>query len=218
MKNKLNTAIAALFVATASMAAMATEVGGTYVTAGVMKVTYDGLNALAQSGVTIDDEDTATTFTVGYQLDENLSLEAGVIGSSDVSANLSGGESGTLYGKAYSISGSITVKAETDTSYTLGAKYSSPVSENFDLYGKAGFLFWDLTGTVALDGTLTYDSTTYTVSGSSVFYTKDGSDPYYGVGGSYKLSQDTSINLDYLKMKVDDEDVDGLSLAIGFDF
>ena len=33
MKNKLNTAIAALFVATASMAAMATEVGGTYVTA-----------------------------------------------------------------------------------------------------------------------------------------------------------------------------------------
>ncbi len=218
MKKQLNTAIAALFLATTSMTAMATETGGTYVTAGMMKISSDAFDVLAGSGVTIDDSDAAPTFSVGYQVDKNLSLEAGVIGAADISASLSGGESGTLNGKSYSVSGVLTVKSETDTSYTLGMKYASSVDENFDLYGKAGILFWDLDGVVSAAGTLTYDGSTYTGSGTATFYQNDGSDVYYGVGGSYKIDKVTSINADYLKMEVDGADVDGLSLAVAFDF
>ncbi len=217
MKRQLNTAIAALFLTTASMTAMATEVGGTYVTAGMMNVTYDGVNELAGAGVTIDDSDRAPTFGIGYQVDENLSLEAGVIGEASVSATLSGGESGTLYGRSYSLAGAATVKATTDRSYTLGARYVESVSDKLDLYGRAGMLFWDLTGSVGLNGTLTYAGTAYAVNTTADFYQNDGKDLYYGVGGSYELTKEASINVDYTKMEIDGDDVDGLSMAIEFD-
>jgi len=117
MKNKLNTAIAALFVATASMAAMATEVGGTYVTAGMMKLSTEEFDSVkGTSGVTVDDEDTAINFMVGYQVDKNLSVEAGIIGKGETSVSFAGGESGTLNGKSYSVSGVVTATAKTDAS------------------------------------------------------------------------------------------------------
>ena len=218
MKNKLKVLTSCLFATAITTNVMATEVGETYVTAGIMKVSTDELDVLAASGVTIDDTDTAYTFGVGYQIDENLSFEAGVIGESEASATLSGSESGTLNGTSYSVSGALTIKAKTDTSYTLGMKYSSPVNENLDIYGKAGLLFWDLKGVVAASGTLTYGSSTYSGSTSAEFYQKDGNDPYFGLGGSYKLNQTTSLDFDYIKMEVDDGDVDGLSLMVSTDF
>ena len=36
----------------------------------------------------------------------------------------SGGESGTLHGQTYSVSGTVTAKAKSDSSYMLGLKYS----------------------------------------------------------------------------------------------
>jgi len=215
--NNLNMAIAALFLTTSSFATV-DDSKKLYVTAGAMYVTSDELDVLKTTGVTIDDNDITLMFTVGYPVYENLSLEAGVIGASDVSATLSGSESGTLNGKSYSISGALTIKAETDTSYTLGAKYGAEVYENFDLYGKAGILFWDLKGIVSAAGTLTYDGASYSGSGTAQFYQNDGNDPYYGVGGSYKVAKDTAINVDYIKMEVDDGDVDGLSMAVTLDF
>jgi len=219
MKNKINTALAALFAATVSMTATATEVGGTYVTAGMMKLTTNEFDSVkGTSGVTVDDEDTAINFMVGYQVDENLSVEAGIIAESEMSVNFSGGESGTLNGKSYSVSGVVTATGKSDTSKLLGIKYASSLDDNFDVYGKVGMLFWDLKGVVSAAGTLTYDGSTYTGSSSATYYTNDGSDPYYGIGGSYKINNTTSVNLDYLKMEVDDGDVDGLNLAVAFDF
>lgn len=218
MKKQINTTIAALFLATASMTSMATEVGGTYVTAGLMNVSTDELDVLAASGVTIDSDDTTFTFGVGYQVDENLSLEASVIGEAEASATLSGSQSGTLNGKSYSVSGAITIKSETDTSYALGMKYASAVNDNLDIYGKAGLLFWDLKGVVSASGTLTYDGSSYSGSTTAQFYQNDGNDPYFGIGASYKLDQATSLDLDYLKMEVDDGDVNGLSLMVSTDF
>jgi hypothetical protein len=219
MKNKLNTAIVALFLATTSMTAMATEVGGTYVTAGMMKLSTDELDSVkGTSGVTVDDEDAAINFMVGYQVDKNLSVEVGIIGKSEMSVSFAGGESGTLNGKSYSVSGVVTATGKSEASKMLGVKYASSVNDNFDVYGKAGMLFWDIKGVVSAAGTLTYDGATYTGSGSATYYTNDGSDPYYGIGASYKVNDTTSINADYLKMEVDDADVDGLSLAVAFDF
>jgi len=220
MKNKLNTAFATLFFTTASFATFAeTEYSDKYyVTVGMMKVTTDALNNVSGTGITIDDEDSVPTITIGYPIDDNLSLEAGVIGAADVSATFSGGETGTLRGKAYTITGTVTVKAETDKSYILGAKYTNAASDNIDLYGKAGILFWDLKGVASGGATVVYGGTTTTITGSHQIYQNDGNDFYYGIGGSYKLNQTTSVNVDYLKMEVDDADVDGLSLAVTFDF
>jgi outer membrane protein W len=221
MKNKLNTAIAALFVVTASMGVMATEVGGTYVTAGMMKISTDELDELKTiSGVSVDDEDTVATLTVGYQFDKNLSFEAGAISEYDVSVTGAiASSSGTLFGKSYSFdAGDLTLKSKFDTGYTLGAKYGAPVNESFDVYGRLGMYFWDTSAVASSTGDVTYDGTTTAAGTEVTIATESGSDVYLGIGSSYKINQSTSINADYLKFDIDGSDVDGLSLAVAFDF
>jgi len=217
MNKQLNTALAALFLATASMTAMATEVGGTYITVGVADISTDTFDGLKVSGITVDDSNKVPTFSVGYQIDKNMSFEAGVVGAIDMTATVSDSSSGTLNGKAYSADGSLTLTGETDTSYILGIKYATPVNDKFNLYGKAGMMFWDTKGVVSAAGTLTYGGTTYSGSTNATFYQNDGSDAYYGAGGSYKVDKVTSINVEYSKLKIDGEDADGLSIAIEFD-
>jgi OOP family OmpA-OmpF porin len=170
------------------------------------------------AGVTIDDEDTVTSFTVGYRLDDNFSAEVGALGSGEVSISATGSGSGTWQGKAYSYSAAVSAKAETDTSYMFGVKYSTHIDDKFDVYGKAGLLYWDTDYTVTGTGTLTYDGTSYTGTGTAKFRGQDGSDPYYGVGGSYAMTQDYSILVDYIRSEIDTKDIDGLSVAASFDF
>ena len=213
--NNLNMAIAALFLTTSSFAT-ADDSKKLYVTAGVMNVTVD--LAADVSGVTIDDEDTVASFTVGYRLDDNFSAEAGALSSGEVTVSATGSGSGTWQGKAYSYSAAVSAKAETDTSYMLGMKYSTPINDKFNVYGKAGMLFWDTEYTVTGSGTLTYDGTNYTGTGTAKFRGEDGSDPYYGVGASYAMTEDMDILVDYMKSEVDTKDIDGLSVVASFDF
>ena len=170
------------------------------------------------AGVTIDDEDTVTSFTVGYRFDDNFSAEVGALGSAEVTASVTGSGSGTWQGKSYSFSAAVSAKAETDTSYMLGLRYSTPISDKFNVYGKAGILFWDTEYTVTGSGTLTYDGTNYSGSGTAKFRGEDGNDPYYGLGASYAIYQDISVLVDYIQSEVDTKNIDGLSVAASFDF
>lgn len=219
MKKQLNTAIAALFLATVSMTAMATETGGTYVTAGMMKVSTDELDELKTiSGISVDDEDSATSFTVGYQFDKNIAFEAGVVSGYEVgaSATTTSTASGTLDGKSYSIPSAttFTLSAKFDTGYTLGTKFSSAVNDSFDMYGKIGMYFWEADAVLSADKAVTYDGSNYT---SATLATEDGSDLYYGIGGSYKVNKGTSINAEYNKIKADEADGESIGVSVSFD-
>jgi|LWDU01.1.fsa_nt_gi hypothetical protein len=216
MKNKLNTVLAALFLTTTSFTAFAVTDDSEkfYVTVGAMKVTSDAFDELKSStGLTIDDEDTAASFIVGYQVNDNLSLEAGIISEVEMSITLTSNLDTTFNGKTLTINSGSGAKAKAE-SYTLGFKYLTPVSEKFDIYGKAGVLFWDVK--VDAVGTVTYDGTTY--SGSTQVYAHDGNDAYYGLGGAYNINQDYSFNVDYIKMDVDDDTYDGLSATVALKF
>ncbi len=223
MKKQLNTAIAALFLATASMTTMAVEVGGTYVTAGMMKISTDEFDTLKTiSGLTIDDKDTAATFSVGYQFDKNISLEAGVISAHDVgvSATTTGKSTGTWDGKAYSIPTATTfsLKTKLDTGYTLGTKFSSAVNDSFDIYGKVGMYFWDASAVLSANTVVRYDNINYAAGTEATLVTDSGSDVYYGIGGSYKVAPTVSIYADYLKLKLDSTKGDGVALGVSVDF
>ena len=175
-------------------------------------MTDKGLDGLKGTGVTIDDSDTVSNFSLGYKVSPSLAFEGGIISGGEVSASLSGGESGTLYGQTYSVSGTLTVKAETDPSYLFGLKYSGgsgPLSINI----KAGQLFWDVDYIASVSGTITYAGTAYTGASSATFKTIDGSDPYFGLGMSYAFSKNSSIDLDYISSEINDSDISGYSLS-----
>ena len=212
MKMKIICILLVSLISTIPLAVSADDLSKTYFSVGVMNMTDKGLDGLKGTGVTIDDSDTVSNFSLGYKVSPSLAFEGGIISGGEVSASLSGGESGTLYGQTYSVSGTLTVKAETDPSYLFGLKYSGgsgPLSINI----KAGQLFWDVDYIASVSGTITYAGTAYTGASSATFKTIDGSDPYFGLGMSYAFSKNSSIDLDYISSEINDSDISGYSLS-----
>ena len=165
------------------------------------------------SGVTIDDDDTAPMVMLGYKINDTVSLEAGVVGSSEVSASASGSASGTLNGKSISVSAAGTVKAEADNSYMLGAAFNMPVAEKLTATARAGMLWWDVDYVASGTLNVTYDGTTTAIAGSKKFASNDGSDVYLGVGMNYEVADDVSISADYMRTEVDGADIDAYTLS-----
>ena len=213
MKSKLSCLLLLSIVSTLPFTVSAAEPGETSLTLGMMKITDESLDVLAGTGVTIDDSDTVTNITGGFYVSPNLSLEAGIITGAEVSASVSDGDSGTLYGKTYSVSGTISITAKTDPSYLFGVKYSSPESGPLSVYGKAGMLWWNVNYTATVSGTFTYAGTAYSLSSSTKFRSASGHDPYLGMGMSYAIGKDNSINFDYISSEVDDADISGYGFS-----
>ncbi len=212
MKNKLGCILILSLVSTLPLAVSADDLSKTYFSAGMMSITDKGLDELKGTGVTIDDNDTIANFSLGYKVSPSLALEGSIISGGEVSASLSGDESGTFQGKTYSASGTVTVKAKTDTSYLLGLKYSGgsgPLKINI----KTGWLYWDVDYIASASGTITYGGTTYSGSITETLLAVDGSDLYFGIGMSYELSNNSSIDLDYISTEINNSDISGYSLS-----
>ena len=212
MKNKLGCILILSLVSTLPLAVSADDLSKTYFSAGMMSITDKGLDELKGTGVTIDDNDTIANFSLGYKVSPSLALEGSIISGGEVSASLSGDESGTFHGKTYSASGTVTVKAKTDNAYLLGLKFSGgsdPLSINI----KAGQLFWNVDYIATGSGTITYGGTAYSGSSSAKFKTVDGNDLYFGIGMSYALSNNLSIDLGLISYEIDNSDISGYSLS-----
>ena len=214
MKNKLGCALILSIVSTLPLAVSADDSSKAYFSAGMMKMTDEGLDVLKGTGVTIDDSDRFYNFIVGYRVSPNFALEGSIISSGEISASLPDGDSGTLFGKTYSESGSgstATIKAKTDNSYSLGLKYSGGIGR-LGVNIKVGQLFWDVDYSVS-SGTITYNGNGFNGSTSDRFHRVDGSDPYVGFGVFYAFSKNSSIDLDYISSEINDSDISGYSLS-----
>ena len=185
-------------------------------------------------------DDVVANLSVGYQLFPNLSAEAGLITSAEVHSisSSSSTTSGTTDGKAYSITANAGLKTASNTSYLLGVNYSIPVfsnrpntvpfpklmpnlqinNNNLELYSKAGVLFWGVDYSLYLDGTITFDGTTYSPNGSIPFAAAKGSNFYYGIGLSYPLTNEASIRTEYFNSKIAGIKFGGLTSSAVFKF
>jgi hypothetical protein len=185
-------------------------------------------------------DDVVGNFVAGYQLFPNLSVEGGLITSAEVYSisSSSSTTSGTTDGKAYSITANAGLKTASNTSYLLGVNYSIPVfsnrpntvpfpklmpnlqinNNNLEFYSKAGVLFWGVDYSLYLDGTITFDGTTYSPNGSIPFATAKGSNFYYGIGLSYPLTNEASIRTEYTKSKIAGVNIGGFSSSAVFKF
>ncbi len=213
MRTKIFFVLLASLILGSPFTVSAAKPGDSSLTLGMMKITDESLDVLAGTGVTIDDSDTISIITGGFYVSPNLALEAGIITGAEVSASVSDGDSGTLYGNSYSVSGTLTIKAQTDPSYLFGVKYSPPKSGPLSVYGKTGMLFWNVSGIVTVSGTITYAGTAYSGSSSATFYSADGHDPYIGLGMSYAIGKNNSIGFDYISTEVDDADISGYGIS-----
>ena len=217
MNTKLISTLLVIFmmsVSYTSSAAVSNETPKTSFTLGSLYLYNDGFDGLSGTGGTTNDEDDVTYFTVGYNISPSMALEGGVMTDSEITSSMHSGASGTLHGKTYSVSanagdpGTINLKAEIDTSYLFGVKFSPYTKGALGVYARAGMLFWDVAYT-ASNAQFTYNGT----AKSGRFLELDGSDAYVGLGVSYAISKNSSFAFDYLSSEIHDSDISGYSLS-----
>ena len=164
--------------------------------------------------------DFVASASVGYKLRPNFAIEGGLLTSAEVFSlgSSDGTTSGTTDGKAYSMTLNAGLKTTTQTSYMLGVNHSIPLNNNLKFFSKAGLFFWGVDYALFIDGTITYDGTTYTPSGSIPFATAQGSNLYYGIGATYAITNEASIRAEYTKTEIAGIDIGGLSTSAVFNF
>ncbi|MGM9428059.1 porin family protein [Hydrogenophaga sp. MI9] len=122
---------------------------------------------------------------VGYKFNPNLSVE-GMLGA------------GVRDGKDASMGA--TAKVKLDRLAGIYAKSSFKVNDSFELYGRLGYV--------------NYKATASASAGKySAKVSDSGSDVSYGVGASYYLSPNMSVNVDYMNFG----DLEG-GVAVGLKF
>lgn len=149
----------------------------------------------------MDDSGTSLSFTLGYQVNPNLSFEGGYINLGEVSVDVVG------YISPYVVDVNTVIKTD---GLFFDIKGQVPINETFSIYGKFGLLKWDsdVTASVSEPTLGSYDAS------ESV----DDNDTFFGIGASFNMTSSMALNVDYTFYKLDDLDVDVLSLGIQVGF
>lgn len=146
----------------------------------------------------LDDGGMSLSWTLGYQFTKNLSLEGGYILFDEITFDAISDGSG-IY-----TPGPVTEIVKTD-GLVFDLKAQVPLSKQFGLYGKFGFMKWD--SKVTLSDSINEGGETLS-----------GKDAFSAIGGSYIIgkSEDYSVmlNFDYTFYEVKDMDVDVLSVGV----
>jgi len=92
------------------------------------------------------------------------------------------------------------------TAVNLGARFQLPIDSRIGVHARFGIAFWD-----------------FELTGPGVSGSLDDSDFYWGLGADYRISESSSLVLDYYSLSckasgVGSLDVTNFSLGIGFDF
>lgn len=137
-----------------------------------------------------DDKDTAWKAFLGYRFNRNFGAEATYINFGKYSGTVTFGGS------------SATVNADA-TAWGLAAVGFFPVGNQFELFGKIGFVRGESEADV-------------TVGGTSVQVGDKGTELHYGVGGIYNFSRNLGVRLEW--ENVNDADLSVLSIGLQYRF
>lgn len=92
------------------------------------------------------------------------------------------------------------------TALNLGARYQVPIDDTFGVHARLGLALWEIE------------------FGGDFIGSYDDSNIYFGIGGDVKLSETTSILLDYHSLSCEVSGINGsldvtnLSIGLGFEF
>ena len=146
----------------------------------------------------IDDSDSSYRLFAGYNINDSVAIEVGYtdLGSYSITGNFDGTDMDIPAGPA-----SLNFDA---TGWEVSAIGQLPVTDNFSVLGRLGFLMWDVD----------LDVNTATKSGS---ISDDGTDLLYGIGGAYSITDNLDARLEYISYDTDGGvDIFSASLVMQF--
>ncbi|MBD1389628.1 outer membrane beta-barrel protein [Neiella sp. HB171785] len=174
-KLKLNGAILLMLGMTGSAFAQ----NGFYAGASIGQTTIDACSGIDNC----DDEDIGWKIVGGWALNSNLAFEAAWVDFGEVDGAIDGSK----------------ISAEID-GWSVAAKGTLPLNDQFALFGKFGMIMWDVEGGGAASG-----------------IDDDGNDPLYGLGAEYTFTDQLSIVGEWEWYDID-EDVDLFSVGVLYKF
>ena len=189
MKNKLNTALAALFLTTSSFTAFAAEESSQgYAGISFGQSTLDtGINSLTGTA-SLDEKDNATKIFAGFNIDENFAIEGHYANLGEATLSGNTGDRFTDEGTVYEfLVDGVTVTAKVKSIGVAGI-YKFNVGDTITPFVKVGFHKWDNKISVSAGS----------VSGSAE---DDGTDVFYGLGASSAISDKIDFRVELERFK-----------------
>jgi OOP family OmpA-OmpF porin len=190
-KGFISASLAGTVLAFSAPAALA-QAQGAYIGGSIGQAQVDGF-CDSEPGFAVtscDDKDTGWKVFLGYRVNRNFAVEG---------SYMNGGEFG---GTVSSIFGTASVKADA-TAWGIAALGIVPVSEQFELFGKLGFVRGESDADVNIGGTIV------TVGDS-------GTELAYGLGAVYNITRNFGIRAEW--ENIDDADISLLSIGIQYKF
>jgi OOP family OmpA-OmpF porin len=183
--------LAGIALASSAPAALA-QAQGFYLGGSIGQAQIDGF-CDSEPGFTVtscDDKDTGWKLFLGYRVNRNLAVEG---------SYMNGGEYG---GTVSSIFGTGSVKTDV-TAWGIAALGILPLNEQFELFGKLGFVSGESDADVIIGGTRV------TVGDS-------GTELTYGLGAVFNVTRNFGIRAEW--ENVDDAEISMLSIGIQYRF
>ena len=204
MKKQINTTIAALFLATASMTAIASDASQGYIGISYSKVDIDtGISNTTGTAVLKEDDNSIKLFA-GLNIDDNFAVEGHYIDFGEASLSGNNGDTFVEKGTTYQFLTTATIKVEAE-SYGVSGLYKFNIDNDITPFLKLGLHRWEATATV--------NAGSVTGSGSV-----DGTDPFYGLGVSASVSDNIDVRAEFERFEADSEDFDYKSIGMAYNF
>lgn len=204
MNKQLNIAIAALFLTTASMTAIAAESDKGYIGVSYAKAEIDTGISSTTGTAALDEKDNSIKLFAGLNIDDNFAVEAHYIDFGEASLSGNNGDTFVEAGTTYQFLTTASIKVEAE-SYGVSGLYKFNMDNNITPFVKFGFQKWEAKATVNAGS----------VTGAG---TVDGTDPFYGLGVSAPVSENIDIRAEFERFEADSEDLDYKSIGVAYNF
>tara|TARA_B100000941_G_scaffold34180_1_gene20449 strand:- start:206 stop:814 length:609 start_codon:yes stop_codon:yes gene_type:complete len=169
-------------------------------------------NNKIETGITVstaslDEDDDDVFFTIGYNYSDNLGIDISFFETGEATLSGDNGDRFTLGGTEYEFivnNAKISVSSE---NIAVGLRPKAKLSEEFDVFGRIGYHFYEATATASGDGITTASLTD-----------DDSSDFFYGFGLSYKVDNFyLNAGLEYYQLDYDYiDEIKTEFISIGF--
>jgi opacity protein-like surface antigen len=156
------------------------------------------------TNLAVDDSRIGWKLNVGFDLTENVAIEAGYMDFNDVNVELNPvvSDPGNYFNTAKKIHPNST------EGFTVGSVYHYDLSDNFGLTGSIGLYNWE------------GDFNTQPLNGIQSISTDadSGTDVYFGLGGGYQLAEDVTLKIEWEHYQLDDDDAQMWSIGVNYHF